>query len=285
MGLLVIVGMPAFDSVLNTFSSISTGGFTPQNNSISAYNNPAAEAVLMLLMILGATSFFLHDKIFRRKFMDYVRNPETKIFWFLIIIFSVLISFTFLGTNTFIRDGVFHTVSALTATGITTLEPGSLEIGGISKFLIIFLMLIGGYAGSTAGGLKIIRAGVIGKSLLWIGKKISSPQEAVIPFKFKYKVIRDSEITIIALFVCIYILLLSASAIILAFLGYSPLDSFFEVTSAQGNNGLSVISLDAMHWVGRVVLIINMLLGRLEIFPFLILLYSISTTISHRRVR
>ncbi|MBU0530756.1 MAG: TrkH family potassium uptake protein [Candidatus Aenigmatarchaeota archaeon] len=269
--LLYAVGMPIFDSVANTFSAISTGGFSPMNDSIAGYNNPAAEFVIVLLMIVGATSFFIHNKLLRRELMYYTRNLETRIFWALIAIFAILLSVSFLGLDQPFRHGLFFAFSALTTTGFTT----TTQLPGVSQLLIIILMIIGGYAGSTAGGLKLIRFGVIGKSFTWLGKKISYPQEAVVPFKIKNKLFKDYELTIISLFVSVYVVILITSAVIISFLGYSPFDAFFEVTSAQGNVGISVIPLADMHWVGKFVLIVNMLLGRLEIFPFLVLIYAI----------
>jgi trk system potassium uptake protein TrkH len=273
--LLMLAGMPVFDSVLNSFSSLSTGGFTPKTNSIGAYQNPWIETVIIFLMVLGATSFFVHDKLLRRKIISYIKNPETRLFWFLILLFSVLLSVSFLSSTpgfAAVRNGIFHTFSALTTTGFTVFGSSP---EGMSVFMLIILMVIGGYAGSTAGGLKLVRSGVILKSISWLGKKISLPQEAVVPFKFGNKVVKDSELTIISFFVCIYILILCASTIILTCLGYSPINSFFEAASAQGTVGLSVISLNTMPWIGKLVLMMNMLLGRLEIFPFLVLLYTL----------
>ena len=269
--LLYLAGMPVFDSVTNTFASISTGGFSPKDASIAGYNNPTAEFIIILLMIVGATSFFIHDKLLRRHLLYYTRNLETRVFWALIAIFAVLLSFSFFHLSDPFRHGIFFAFSALTTTGFTT----TMQLTGVTKLLLILLMIIGGYAGSTAGGIKLIRFTVIGKSFAWLGKKISYPQEAVIPLKIRDKLFKDYELTIISLFVSVYIVILIISSVIISFLGYSPLDAFFEVTSAQGNTGLSVMSLVEMHWVGKVVLMLNMLLGRLEIFPLLVLIYAI----------
>ena len=94
--LLTLVGMPVFDSFNHTFTSISTGGFSVKNNSTGAYNSPLIEAVMILMMVLGATSFFIHDKLFKRKFTEYVKNSEVRLFWTIIIVFSALVSLSFL---------------------------------------------------------------------------------------------------------------------------------------------------------------------------------------------
>jgi trk system potassium uptake protein TrkH len=277
--LFALAGMPLFESVLNSVTGIATGGFTTRNASIGAFGSPAIEAVAVLLMVLGATSFFVHARLWGRKFRDYVNNPETRLFWALILVFSVLVSVSYLYSTEPFRHGIFQTFSALTGTGFSNSEISS----GLTMILLIALMVIGGYAGSTAGGLKLIRSGIILKSLPWMGKKISLPEEAVIPFKLGGRVIRDNELSIIALFACMYFIVLGTSSLGLTFLGYSPLESFFTVASAEGTVGLSVVPIAEMNPIGKLILIANMFLGRLEIIPFLVMIYVVINTVLNMR--
>jgi len=289
--LLLLVGMPAFDSLLVSFTSISTGGFAPHSASIAAYNSIWVELVVIFLMICGATSFFVHDRILRGqlrgklrlvggRFLGYVRNPETKFFWVISVIFFALLSLALWGVAPDpIRAGIFQTISAITTTGFTTMNIASYQV---PMFLIIILMIIGGYAGSTAGGLKLVRVGIILRSFKWVSKRMSYPPEAVMPFKFGKRVIKEHELTMVFLFVCIYIVLLVVSGVLLIFLDYTPMNSIFLASSAQGTVGLSTIDLAPMVWQGKVLLMFNMLLGRLEIFPFLVLIYSILNIGSER---
>lgn len=270
-------GMPLFDSVVVTFSAVSTGGFTPTNNSIGAYNNPLIEAIAIFLMVLGATSFFIHYELWKGNIKKYIKNSEIRLFWVLVAVFSLLLSFLF--TDNGIRNGIFYAFSALTTTGFSTLK----SISGTPEFLLILLMIIGGCAGSTAGGLKLVRAGIVWKAFTWIGKKISLPPEAVVPLKYQEKTIKDSETAIIMLFVCMYIGILFITTLVLSLLGYSPIDSLFEAASAQGTVGLSVIEVSSMPVIGKTLLMLNMLLGRLEIFPFLVLIYSVYRGILKKR--
>ncbi|MCJ7816989.1 MAG: hypothetical protein MUP55_03985 [Candidatus Aenigmarchaeota archaeon] len=196
------------------------------------------------------------------------------IFWILIILFSVLVSFAMFGLEQPARHALFLTVSALTTGGFTTVEAYS----GLSMLLLIVLMIIGGYSASTAGGMKLARAGIIGKSFPWIGKKVTLPQEAIVPLKYDERVIRDSEVTTVAIFVAIYVLFLFGSAILLSFMGHPPLNSLFQAASAQGNVGLSAIPMDAINPLGKLILMCNMILGRLEIFPILGFLYVLWKT-------
>lgn len=265
--LLSLAGMPLFDSLNHAFTSLSTGGFSTKANSIASFNNPWISLIIVFLMILGATSFFVHDRVLRRKVKEYLNNPEAGMFWTIALVFGIVLSLVILSTG----DAFFQVFSALTTTGFTTVAINS----NLFKFLIIFLMLIGGFAGSTAGGIKLVRIGILGKSFSWLQRKISLPQSAVIPLKFHKKVVREEELTITSLFICIYFVMLAVTCLVLIGVGYSPIDSMFEASSAQGTVGMSVIDEAAMPLIGKIFLMIGMLLGRLEIFPFLALIYAL----------
>jgi trk system potassium uptake protein TrkH len=279
MALFAAAGMPVFEAVLNSITGIATGGFTTRNASIGAFGSPEIELIAMVLMVLGATSFFVHARLWNRKLRDYLRNPETRLFWIMLLVFSLLVSVTYMQGPEPFRHGVFQAFSSLTGTGFSNAEVGS----GTTKILLIVLMIVGGYAGSTAGGLKLIRSGIILKSLPWMGKKISLPQEAVVPFKFGGKVIKEDELSIIALFASIYLVIMAVSSLGLTFLGYTPLDSVFTVASAEGTVGLSVVPIADMDPAGKLILIANMFLGRLEIIPFLVIVYIGLSWLLHMR--
>ncbi len=270
--LLTAAGMPAFHSIMNTFTSLSTGGFTPTNLSVAAYNSVFMEAILIVLMVLGATSFFIHDMILRKRFRDVLRNPEFRLFWTLIVTFTLLLLLSMITFPEGFRYSIFYAFSALTTTGMTN---SVVPAAGLTKLLLLLMMIIGGYAGSTAGGIKLIRAAVIGKSIPWIGKKISLPEEAVVPFKLGNKIFKNSELSVITLYVSIYLVILGASSVGLTILGYSPVDSIFQAASAEGTVGLSVMDTASMHPAGKLILIFNMFIGRLEIFPFMVLVYVV----------
>lgn len=276
--LFMLAGMPAFDSVNHAMTGIATGGFSVKNASIGYYSNPAVELVALVLMVLGATSIFLHKKLFTKKFYDYLSNSESQLFWALIVIFSVLLSFSFLSMSEPIRNGVFHAFSALTTTGFNL----GVSYPELSKFLITILMIIGGFAGSVAGGIKLVRVGILGKAVTWISKKIFYPSSAVVPFKFNRKTVGDEDLTIISLFSFVYILVLVISAMALSFMSYAPLDSFFVSASAEGTVGLTTIDIAAMNPVGKIILMVDMLLGRLEILPFFVLFFALYSRIKLR---
>ncbi len=277
--LLTLAGMPLFDSLTHTFTSLSTGGFSLKNGSIGSYNSVLVEIVAIFLMILGSTSFFLHNRIFRKDFPEYVKNSETRLFWVLIAVFSLLLSVSFLSSPEPVRSGVFHAFSALTTTGYTL---GNMTYPELSKLLLIMLMIAGGFAGSTAGGLKLVRVGILGKAMIWVSKKISYPVSAVIPFKFSGRIVREEELSIISLFSFIYILVLVLSTLALTFMGHPPIDSFFVSASAEGTVGLTTIDIAGMNPLAKLILMADMLLGRLEILPFFVLFYALYSALRRR---
>lgn len=264
--LLFFAGMPLFDSVITAFSSISTGSF-----SSPPLQNPIISVIIMVLMILGATSFFVHNNLWKGKFRSYINNIETRFFWMLVVIFTGLLTLTLLSTKNPLFNGFFQTISALTTTGFSVVDIES----DLTKFLLIILMFIGGYAGSTAGGIKLVRLSILSKSASWLNRKISLPQSAIVPFKFNNRIVDNSEITIISLFVFLFVVILGISTLLLSFMGLSPIDAFFQTTSAQANAGLSTVNVGEIPPLGKIILIINMIFGRLEIFPIFVLVYRL----------
>jgi len=272
--LLLLAGLGGLDSMVTSMSSVSTGGFSAKNASLAAYDSIWVELVVMILMIAGSSSFLLIEGMTRGNFRDYIKSAETRLFWSLIIIFTVLLSFAMFGLGEPVRRALFLTVSALTTGGFTTVASYS----GLTMLLLLVLMIIGGYSASTAGGMKLARVGIIGRAFPWIAKKVTLPQEAIVPLKYDERVVRDTEVTTVAIFVAIYVLFLFGSAVILTFMGYPPLESLFQAASAQGNVGLSAIPMDTINPFAKLLLMCNMVLGRLEIFPVLGFLYVLVKT-------
>jgi trk system potassium uptake protein TrkH len=230
-------------------------------------------------MVLGATSIFMHKKLFKKDFSSYLKSSETQLFWTLIALFSILLSLSFLSLDEPLRNGVFHTFSALTTTGFSL---GAQNYPEVSKMLFVIMMVIGGFAGSIAGGLRLARVGILGKAMTWISKKIFYPSSAVVPFKFNNRTVDDQELTIISLFSFTYIFILIISSMALSFMGYATADSLFVSASAEGSVGLTTVNIAAMNPVAKVILMANMLLGRLEILPFFVLFFALYSKIKFR---
>lgn len=261
--LLTLAGMPFFDSMAITFAALSTGGFSVTD---SFYTNGLQLTIISILMILGAVSFMAHNNLIRRRFKAFFSNLELRFFFIVLAVFSA-IALVILKEPKMI---FFNLISALTSTGFASGEISALP--HLIIFLIMACMLIGGSVGSTAGGIKIFRLYTIVKAIPWFVKKLSNPQSAVIPFKLRGQVVKESFVLMAEVFVSFYIIVLFLGTLVFMMLGYSFLDSSFQMVSGLGTTGLATMDIGALHWIGKVVLMIAMWLGRLEIFPLLVLI-------------
>jgi trk system potassium uptake protein TrkH len=155
----------------------------------------------------------------------------------------------------------------------------------LPRFFIAILMIgmiIGGCTVSTAGGIKVFRFSILTKSVGWLLRKLGSPSRAVIPFQIDKKPIDETDRLIVHGYFFSYLSILMIGTLIFLLLGYSLLDSSFQMVSALGTVGLSTLQLQGVSWVGKTVLIVAMLLGRLEIFPLLIVIRRFVRTVRYR---
>ncbi|MEF8848191.1 MAG: potassium transporter TrkG [Candidatus Thermoplasmatota archaeon] len=261
--LLYLVGLPVFDAIAMTFTSLSTGGFSVNN---TFYSNTLQLIALSILMIIGSTSFLTHNKLIRKKITELLKDYQLRTFLTLLII-SII--FCFLAYTNF-RTVTFTLISAFTTTGFTIVD-----VSGLPYFFIGVVtigMVIGGSIMSTAGGIKIVRFLTLFKSITWFLKKLASPIRAIIPFKIDDKPVEKEDRLIIQTFFFTYILILVLGSLTFLYLGYNFQNSIFQLTSALGTVGLTTMPLHNLPWIGKTVLIAAMLLGRLEIFPLLIVL-------------
>lgn len=273
---LYALGMPFFDSLNHSMTALATGGFSVKNQSIGAYNNFAYNDVIMVLMLLGGISFVLHSKLLRGKIKEFLSNIEITTMFFLVLFFSIAISFSLYGFNFSpmgIQHSTFQSISALTGTGFATQNLA--RWNEFSKFSLTILMVFGGGYGSTASALKLIRVAVLLYAVWWTVKKVLLPEHSVMSFRLGGKFYNWEELSSVALYAWLYLAVLVLGALVFMFSGYSAVDSLFEVASAEGNVGLSVgITSPLMPDYQKIVLIMEMWAGRLEIFPVLILLFA-----------
>ena len=268
MFLLHFSGLDPFEAVTTTFSSISTGGFIVRSDIFTTAGD-ATLAVICILMLTGSINFMIHDKIFKMRIKDALRNVEVRSMAAIIIISSTAIYI--LTSET--KISIFQTISAITATGFTLTEIAPLSTPVI--LILTILMYIGSSSGSTAGGIKQMRLIISLKTVPWTIKKMISPRNAIIPLKIQGSAIDENTIRLTGTVIFTYTVALVIGTMILIFAGYSATESFFQVTSAQGTVGLTIIDIAQAGAITKITLILNMLLGRLEIFPILILISNI----------
>ncbi|NPA99761.1 MAG: TrkH family potassium uptake protein [Crenarchaeota archaeon] len=275
-----IAGIDLFNSVCMAMTTIATGGFTNYNvpllNIISHIRFPLLFYVsCIIMMMLGAMNFRDHARLFTGKFKE-AFSPELRAFLIVSAVLSVLTILSYMyfdkySMSSAIFLGLFHEISALTTTGFQL--TGLRNLSPVTKLLIITAMVIGGCTCSTAGGIKIFRLTVLFKAVGWNIEEVIKPPGALIRRTIGPIKLEDKDINRVLMFVLLYIFILFISAIIVTACGHSFINSLFECASALGCVGLSVgITSASASPICKIVLIIDMLSGRLEIMPWLTLL-------------
>lgn len=265
-----------YHAALLFMTAFHTAGFAPQSASASFYRSQPVEVVLMVLMVAGAFSFALHYQLWLGRRRELTRNLETRTLALsIVVIFSILATgLARAGTHTGFADlfrvGFFQTISAHTTTGLTTV-PERLFVtdwGALAPAMLVTAMALGGMAGSTAGGIKAIRIGVLLKGLRRDLRKVLLPENAEVVESFHSttrRILRDDLVRGAATILLLYLMLYLGGGILGLFYGYELTLSLFESTAAAATGGLSVgIVRPALEWPLKVVYIAQMLVGRLE---------------------
>ena len=279
-GLLMLGGMTLFEALCHTFGTMATGGFSTKNASIAAYNSAYIDYVIIFFMILAGTNFSLHYRMLNGKFKEYWKSEEFRFFIILISVATLLIGIdTFLNYYTTLGEtlqySLFQVVSILTTTGYGT---ANYEEWSLSSHLILFiLMFVGGCAGSTGGGMKVLRVIVLLKFAYSEIVRLLHPQ-AVVPVKIGTTIVERKVLMNIAGFFVIYILITAFGVLFMTFLGLD-LDTSLGAVAATINNigpGIGTVgpteNYAHMPITAKWALSFFMLLGRLEVFTVIILL-------------
>lgn len=289
----VIFGMPLFDAINHSISAVATGGFSTKSQSIGYYQSLEIEIVTIVLMILGGTNFFVHLLLFRKKFKDVFSHIELKVFAIIAIVSIIFGTINVMNQmdvafGTSLRISSFQLISAITGTGYQNIE-GFTGLPSVLFFLIILTMILGAGTGSTAGGIKQYRIGLMAKSQFWQIKDMLSHKKTV-RTKFinrlgKKMVIEQEDITQNYMFITTYIVVLLIGAFMMMLYGHSFENSLFEFASALGTVGLSVGILNAsapnfLLWTGT----FGMFLGRLEFYVIFIAISKVALDITHKQV-
>lgn len=277
------LGENLFDAINHAMTGQSTGGFSTLDDSIAGYGSVEMEMLFLLPMLLGGLSIpFLFRFVFQKKYSELWTDLQTRSIIIAAILGGIVLSLFLMNsglvTNAF-REGVFQFISALSTTGWQTSNIGAWDPLSI-LFIVVGAMIVGGSAGGTVGGIKIIRALLLQKGLIWHINKIFLSKNSIKTVKFGGKKLlpdeMNSELAKAGLFTLIYCLFVFASTMFTLYYmgpGYSLEDAIFESASAQGTVGLSVgISDPGMSPVLELVYIIQMWAGRIEIIPVLVLI-------------
>jgi trk system potassium uptake protein TrkH len=258
-----------FDSICISFTTLSTGGFTPTTASIAAYANPLAEYIIMVFMVLGGTNFLIHYQVLRRNWKA-LKDEEFRLY-LIIMAAAILLLIISQGLNSY-REGMFQTISIMTCTGFSTADFGIWSFG--ARMVLLTLMFIGACGGSTGGAIKVVRISTLLKHTRIMMRKAISPN-AVIPLKYNRKPLPEGVIRDVVSFFFLYILVAVVASVVLGFLGLNLETSVSAVATCMANcgPGLGAVgpasNFALLPGAAKVILIMCMWLGRLELFTVL----------------
>jgi len=277
--LLTSGGMPLFDAICHSFSTLSTGGFSTRNNGIAAFASPYFMTIITVFMFLAGTNLALVYFSFKGNFRKASGNNEF-VFYSVICVVFILISTGILFSKGDVQagkalsTGAFHVVSIITTTGFYTQD---YNLWGYPMILVIFiLMLTGGTAGSTSGGIKIVRLLLVTKNSGQELKRLIHPS-AFLPVRIDRHIVPQSIIYNILVFLTLYFFILCFSTFVISSMGYDMMTSFSTSASMLANIGPSLgtfgpfSNYSALPVAGKWFLSGLMLLGRLELLTVMIL--------------
>jgi trk system potassium uptake protein TrkH len=271
-------GMTAFDAICHSFATVAIGGFSTHDASIGFFNSPAIEAVACIFMVLSGINFALHFLVWRRRnLLLYFADYELRTYFLVLLFVSLAVVGILLGEDanaSALRQGVFQTISYATTTGFVTENVSQWPAS--ASTLLLLAAFAGGCAGSTAGGIKLVRVLMIYLQGMREVRRLIHPN-GVFPIKLGTTPVSDRLIESVWSFFSVYALLFFLSVIVIMLTSELDFLTAFSAVGATLNNlgpGLGEVAsnyagLDAdIKWV----LMFNMMLGRLEIFTLLVLL-------------
>ena len=236
--LYLLAGMPLFDSICSTFTTISTGGMSIKNMNIGYYHSDLIYFITIVLMILGATSFLVHYKVIKTRGKSLIQDLQFKVLISIIAIVTILI---YLTSTIIPMEILFTVVSAITTTG-ANVNSVAIMCSWPSFVLIclMVLMMMGGSSGSTVGALKLFRVITFFKGIYRHIKEILSPEGRIIPIKISNQKISEKTVAQSGNYITLYMIGIVITWAMLCFYGHDPFKSLFDTVSLQGNVGLSL---------------------------------------------
>ena len=275
-----LAGMTPFDAITHSFSTVSTGGHSTHDASIGYFNNIAIELIAVIFMFVGGVNFSLHFLAWRqRNFINYFRDPEFKAYVWLLVVSTVLYATVLCLTKKFddpgtaLRISLFQAVSMQTSSGFVTDNfshwPGALPV------LMMLSTFIGGCAGSTSGGMKVVRWLLMWKQGQREVTQLVHPS-AEVPVKLGRKAIDKRVIDAVWGFFAVYVASYGALMVLLIAVGEDQITAFSAIAACINNTGTGLgevaSNFKTLNDSGKWICVLAMLLGRLEVFPLLVLI-------------
>lgn len=274
-----LAGMPLFEAVAHAFTTVATGGFSPEARSFEGYA-PAVDGVAIAFMTLAAVNFALLWRAFGGRPRDLLRDSELRAYLAVVLVVGALVSLqiaVLYEPGEAVRHGFFQVVSIVTTTGYASVDFDAWP--DAARALLVGLMFIGGSAGSAAGGVKIARWLIM---LRHTGREVRRAlhPRAVLPLRVGDRQLGEEVVRAVAAFIALYTMLFGVSAMLLAWLGADLTSAFTAAAATLGNVGPALgiagpmASFAEFHPLSRGVLIFNMYAGRLEVVTVFVLATS-----------
>jgi len=276
---LIAAGMSPFEAVCHSMTTLATGGFSTRDTSIAGFHSATIEWIITFFMLVAGMNFVLHYRLLAGRFSEVWHDSELRYFGLVVVVNLVGVAAVLLWEGTAfepaLRESAFTVVSIITTTGYVT---ANFELWpSVLRLMLLVLMVLGGMSGSTAGGVKSLRALLGMRALRSSFDRLLHPR-AVRPVKHDGRPVAEEVLAGIWSFFIGYFLIIVVATALVATAGYDLETSFSATLSATGNVGPGLADVGAYdnfsHFPGAVKLVLSfcMLAGRLEVFTLLILL-------------
>ena len=279
--LLSIAGMPVFDAICNSFSTLSAAGFSPNSESIMGYHSIKITWIILIFMFFAGASFNLQYKVLTKKNpLLLLKNEEFRLYSSIVIFMAILITISLCINNssnifTNITNAFFQVISIITSTGSASVD--FIQWDYTSKALLFVGMFMGSCASSAGGGIKMARWLVVFKTMKSEITRILHPN-AIINIKVDNKTIQPEVARQIIVYVFFYFLIFAGMSVLLSILEGNTVTGLTSAITSLGNIGPGLTqatgpmgNCDSLHSLSKIIMITGMLVGRLELIPFLVM--------------
>jgi len=278
-----IAGMTAFDAVCHSFTTMATGGFSPKDTGIMFFNSPLIEMIITFFMLVAGCNFALHFFAVRGKPIRYFFDEEFRWYLSLFFVLSIFIAIMLLISGYYgnilnaLRYAFFQVASLMTTTGFNSADFELWRIAAPSvAFILLVAMFLGGMSGSTGGGMKTARIVLLFKATYNSIREVIHPR-AVTSVRMNGQPVQERIVKLVVFFFVLYIMIFVLSTLIISMLGVDLVTSVSAVAACLNNIGPGFADVgplthfDHIPLFGKWILMLNMLIGRLELYTIVLL--------------